>query len=223
MNDFATAVAKDHQNEQNIEDGCRNSEKINRTLVRMIFQESSPGLRRRLGPPVKNQIGHRSFGNLETKPEQFAVNPGRAPGRIGYRHFADKITDFPIDSESSRTFGFDFPKKFKTLLVPADNSIRLHNDKRFAPRIPNSGKQNPEESIRYSSFWPLVCPFHYGQLLAKRKVLDSEIQGAFDLRPYEQNKISKSFHHDISLAGLCNFVNNFRKYEYLRRTIRSFQ
>ena len=148
MNDFATAVAEDHQNEQNIEDGCRNREKIDRTLVRMIFQESSPGLRRRLGPPLKNQIGYRSLGNLETQPEQFSMNPGRAPGRIGYRHFSDKITDFPIDSGSSRIFGFDFPKKLKPLSVPPDNSIRLYNDKRFAPRIPNSGKQNPEESIR---------------------------------------------------------------------------
>jgi len=101
--------------------------------------------------------------------------------------------------------------------VPTDNSIRFYNDKRLPPRIPNSGKQNPEESIRESNFWSLVCPFHYGQLLTKRKVLDSEIGGAFDLRPYERNKISKSFHHDISLAGFYNFVNNFRKYEYLRK------
>ena len=46
MYDFAAAVAEDHQNEQNIKGDCRNSEKVNRTLVRMIFQESPPGLRR---------------------------------------------------------------------------------------------------------------------------------------------------------------------------------
>ena len=45
MHDFAPAVAKDHQNEQNIESNCRNGEKIDRTLVCMIVQESPPRLR----------------------------------------------------------------------------------------------------------------------------------------------------------------------------------
>jgi hypothetical protein len=43
--------------------------------------------------------------------------------------------------------------------------------------------------------------------LAKCKIFDSEIGGAFDLRPYERNKISKCFHNDYSLAGACIFVN----------------
>jgi len=146
------------------------------------------------------------------------MNPGCTPARIGCSHFSDKIADFMTNTGSSRTFGFEFPEKFKTLSVPADNAIRLYNDKRFAPREPNSGKQNPEESIRESNFRPLVRPFHYGQLLAKRKVLGSKIRGDFDLRQYERNKISKCFHHDYSLAGACIFINKFRKYEYLRRT-----
>ena len=141
------------------------------------------------------------------------MNPGRTPARIGYSHFPDKVTDFTIGSRSSRTFGFEFPEQFKTLAVPADNGIRPYNDKRSAPRTPNSGKQNPEEPIRHSNFRPLVRSFHYGQLLAKRKVFGSEIRSDLELRPYEQNKISKRFHHDYSLAGACKFVNNFRKYE----------
>ena len=46
MYDFAAAVAEDHQDEQDIKGDCWNSEKINRTLVNMIFQESPPDLRR---------------------------------------------------------------------------------------------------------------------------------------------------------------------------------
>ena len=45
MYDFAAAMAEDHQDEQNIKGDCRNSEKVNRTFVTMIFQESPPGLR----------------------------------------------------------------------------------------------------------------------------------------------------------------------------------
>ena len=103
------------------------------------------------------------------------MNPGCTPGRIGYSHFPDKITNFTFDLWSSGTFGFEFPEKLKTLAVPADNGIRLCNDESFSPRTPNSGKQNPEESIRHSNFRPLVRSFHYGQLLAKRKVFGSEI------------------------------------------------
>jgi len=141
------------------------------------------------------------------------MNPGRTPIWIGCSHPPDQITDFTTDLRPSRAFGFEFPEKFETLSMPADNSIRLYNDERFAPRSPNSGKQNPEEPIRHSNFRPLVRPFHYGQLVAKRKVFGSKIRNDFELQPYEQNKISKHFYHDSSLAGACKFVNNFRKYE----------
>jgi hypothetical protein len=52
---------------------------------------------------------------------------------------------------------------------------------------------------------PLVHLFHYDQLLAKRKVLGSEIRGDFELRPNEQNKISKYFHHDSNMYLALTF------------------
>ncbi len=150
------------------------------------------------------------------------MNPGRTPAWIGSGHSLDKMTDFTTDLRSSRAFGFEFPEKLKTLSVPADNGIRLDNDERLAPRSPNSGNQNPEEPIHHSNLRPLVRPFHHDQLLAKRKVFGSEIRSDFELRPYEQNKISKRFHHHYSLAGTQKFVNNYMKYELLRRTVDLF-
>ena len=145
------------------------------------------------------------------------MNPGRTPAWIGFGHPPDKMTDFTTDLRSSWAFGFEFPEKLKTLAVPADNGIRLCNDESFSPRTPNSEKQNPEESIRHSNLRPLVRPFHYGQLLAKRKVLGSEIRSNSEFRPNEQNKITKHFHHDYSLAGAYKFVNDFRKYEIIAK------
>jgi hypothetical protein len=118
------------------------------------------------------------------------MNPGRTPAWIGFGNSPDKMTDFTTDLRSSWAFGFEFPEKLETLAVLADNGIRRCNDESFSPRTPNSGKQNPEEPIRHSNFRPLVRSFHYGQLLAKRKVFDSEIRSDLELRPYEQNKIS---------------------------------
>jgi hypothetical protein len=56
--------------------------------------------------------------------------------------------------------------------------------------MPDSGKQNPEEPMGHPNFRPLVRPFHDGQLLAQCDILNSKIQGDFDLRPHEQNKNS---------------------------------
>jgi hypothetical protein len=111
------------------------------------------------------------------------------PGE-GLHDFPDKIADYTTDAGPSRTFGFEFPEKLKPLAVPTDSGIRLYNDKRFAPRMPNSGKHNPKEPIGYSNFRPLVHPFHDGQLLAQCDILNSKIQGDFDLRPHERNKNS---------------------------------
>ena len=90
------------------------------------------------------------------------MNPERTSTRIGYSHFPDKVTDFTTGSRSSWAFGFEFQEKLETFAVPADNGIRPYNDKRSAPRTPNSVKQSPEESIRHSNLRPLVRPFHYG-------------------------------------------------------------
>jgi hypothetical protein len=118
------------------------------------------------------------------------VNPGSAPARIGFGHFPDKIADFFSDAGSSRTFGFEFPEKLEPLSMPTNNGIRLYNDKRFAPTSPNPGKQNPEEPIRHSNFRTLVRSFHDSQLMAQCNILNSKIQGDFDLRPHQQNQIS---------------------------------
>jgi hypothetical protein len=87
------------------------------------------------------------FGNLETQPQQFPMNPGRTPAWIGCSHPPDKITNFTIDLRPSRAFGFEFPEKFEPLAMPVDNSIRLYNDEKFAPRSQDSGKHNPEKPI----------------------------------------------------------------------------
>ncbi len=107
------------------------------------------------------------------------MNPGRTPAWIGCSHPPDKITDFTTDLRPSRAFGFEFPEKFETLAMPVDNSIRLYNDERFAPGTPNSGKQNPEEPIYCMNLRPSAGSLHYDQLMAKRKVLGSEIRGDF--------------------------------------------
>ena len=150
----------------------------------MIFQESPPGLRRLCIPWAPgHQARDSSLRNFKSQPEQLSMNPGRTPARVGCSHSLDQITDLTTDSRPSRSFGFEFPEKLETLSVPADNGIRVDNDKRFTPRAPDSGKENPEKSIRHSNLRPPVRPFHHDQLLAKRQVLSSEIRGDPESQP----------------------------------------
>ena len=118
MYDFAPVVAKDHQNEQKVESNCRDNEKIDRTLICMIVQESPPSLRRlciRRAP--WHEVRNGSFGNLETQPEQLPVNPGCTPQRIGLCHCANKMADLTADRRSPRAFAsrLESPEQFETL------------------------------------------------------------------------------------------------------------
>ncbi len=124
------------------------------------------------------------------------MNLRRTPVRSGFSHPPGKATDFTTDLRPSRTFGFAFPEQFESIAMPMDNCDRLYYDESFTPRSLNSGKHNPEESIRHSNLRLLVHPFHYNQLLAKRKIIGNEIRGDFELRPNEQNIISNYSHHD---------------------------
>jgi hypothetical protein len=70
----------------------------------------------------------------------------------------------------------NFQKSLEPLRCQWTKVSVIYNDERFAPGTQNSGKQNPEEPILHSN----LCPFHYDQLFAKRKVLGYKIRGYFE-------------------------------------------
>ena len=113
------------------------------------------------------------------------MNSRGSPAWIGCSHFSDKITDFKIDSRSSKpfSFGFSFPEKLESLAVPSYNGFRSDNDKGFSPRTPNSIKQNPEEPIYCMNLRSSVSPFHNGQLLTKYQVLGSQMRSDTEFYP----------------------------------------
>ena len=72
----------------------------------------------RPGPPVKNQFGNLSFGDLDSQFKQFTLNPGSIPKRVGLRHLQNKISDFRVDRGSSGSFapGLSFPEQLELFL-----------------------------------------------------------------------------------------------------------
>jgi len=147
----------------------------------VIFQESPPRLGWWLHPTERDQIGYRSFGDLDSQLEEFSVNPGCPPERISLCHSANEIADLTAYLRPSRTFGpgLKLPKQLETFFVLPSDSLRLHEDQRITPVTPDTGKQNPEETVYTANLRPLYRLFHDGQLLAERKVFQNKIGGLF--------------------------------------------
>ena len=148
----------------------------------MVFQERLPRLRRRLGPPVKNQIGHRSLGDIDSQFNQFTVNPGSIPKRFALGHLQNKVMDFKADRRPSCSFvsGLKSPKQLETRSMPPNDRFGFDNDQCLLPIGPKTGKQNPEKTVSAAELRPFDRPFHGGQLLAKRKVLQNDIKSLFE-------------------------------------------
>jgi hypothetical protein len=82
MHQTAAIMLDDDKHEQNLEQRCRNGEEVDGShLCRMVLQECSPRLRRRLWVPDQ-VFANRGLGNLNAQFEKFTVNSGRSPTGI---------------------------------------------------------------------------------------------------------------------------------------------
>jgi hypothetical protein len=87
--DLSPAVPHDQQSIEKPEGNGRHYEQIHRrNTIRMIAQERLPALRRR-PPPAYHILGNAGLADLDAKLEQFAMDPGSAPQRIGDAHLPD--------------------------------------------------------------------------------------------------------------------------------------
>jgi hypothetical protein len=163
---------------------------IETMLVMLVFQKRSPRLRRRLGVRTGHQIGNCSFGNFDFQLEQFAVNSGCTPERIGLCHPDNKIADSRNDRRSPRAFapGLKSPEQFESFFMPSHHDVRFDNNQRFSPVPPESRKQDPEKTIPVAKSGPFGSPLHGGYLLPKRKVLQSELGRLFESQKYAQDQ-----------------------------------
>ena len=62
--------------------------------------------------------------------------------------------------------------------MPADNSIRVHNDERFRPTGPQLLQQDPKQPVQWTQARPGPFALERRNLLAKRKHLESEVRAA---------------------------------------------
>jgi hypothetical protein len=90
---------------QNAVDGIVSAEPQtcrSRNVGQVVAQKGPPGRGGDLGTP-RHPPPNCGLADLDAELEQFPVDAGRSPQRVGFAHAADQITDFCADLGSSRT------------------------------------------------------------------------------------------------------------------------
>jgi len=178
MNGLPAVVAEDYQYEKNPESGGWNCEEIYGNHARhVIFQERPPRLGWRLGNPTRHQVGNCSLGDFDSQLEQLAMNPWCSPERVGARHLKNKVTDLRADRRPTGSLlsGLKSPEQLETLSVPPNDSLGFDDDQWLLPVARETTKHNPEKTVFCSNLRPFLMTFPDGQLLAERKVFQSQI------------------------------------------------
>jgi len=147
VNNLTSSMAQDDEYKKQAKSNRGYDEKIDANHVRhVILDESSPRLRGRFPSVPTQQIRDRPLGDVYAKFEQFAVNFGSAPQRIGIRHFENQRPHIRIYRRPSAFAGLRLPTPvaLEGALMPSHNGVRLNNKYDIAPSRQDSGQQHPE-------------------------------------------------------------------------------
>ena len=101
-------------------------------------------------------LGDRRLTHLDAELEEFAMDPGRTPERIGKAHIPDQLTDFEWDLRSAYPRArLPSPEQAKPGPVTADNRLRFddHQGIQNVGRNPIEARQN--EAIKIVEDDPL--------------------------------------------------------------------
>ena len=137
----------------------------------------------------RHQVGDCSLGDLDSQLKQLAMNPWCSPEWVGVRHLKNKVTDLGADRRLAGTFtsGLESPEQLETLSVPPNDSYGFDDDQWLLPVVPETTKHDPEKTVFCSNLKPFFRPFQDGQLLAERKVFQSQIGILLGSQKYIQN------------------------------------
>ncbi len=105
--------------------------------------------------------------------------------------------------------GLKLPKQLETFFVPPNYSLRFHDDQSVTPVTPDTGKQNPEETVYTANLGPLYRLFHDGQLLAECKVFQNKIGGLFESQNMSKSVLGFILIIEAYITSLFEKVNNF--------------
>ena len=152
------AVPHDQQPvEQPERDGRHHEQVHRRDPIRMIAKKGLPALRWR-SPPPRHVFGHAGLPDVDSKLEQFAMDPRRSPQRIGKAHRADQLSDLRRNRRTTRSAPrFPAPVRSETCPVPSQDRLRPNHGQRVTrvrkqPADPS--QHQPVDGPHGRSGWP---------------------------------------------------------------------
>ena len=93
-------------------------------------------------------LGDRGLRHRDSNLQQFSVNAGSSPARVGEAHFPDQIPNFWRYTRSSfKMTTLPIPIQSKPLALPGDDSLRLDKEQCRAPIVPQSRKPDPQDTV----------------------------------------------------------------------------
>ena len=94
-------------------------------------------------------LGHGGFRDLDPELQQFTVDSGCAPQRIGPAHSADQLSNFGIGLRTISVAAFPMPVVAKTLTVPANDGFHLNDVKCGMPVLTRFVTEAPRSNDLY--------------------------------------------------------------------------
>jgi hypothetical protein len=93
-------------------------------------------------------LGDRGLRHRDSNLQQFSVNAGSSPARVGEAHFPDQIPNFwRYTRPSFKMATLPIPIQSKPLAMPGDDSLRLDQEQCRAPIVPQSRKPDPQDTV----------------------------------------------------------------------------
>src|SRR5205807_2699921 len=176
MQDTPATVGDDKEAIEHTEGDGRNGKEVHRRDgFPVISKKGKPAFCwLRVSRSSFHPAGNRSFRDIETEHEKFAVNTWGAPGGVLCDHPKDQIADFlgsPSPAHYPAASGNCPPIEGESRSVPTDNRLRAHNDESLFPFGPEPSRHDPEELIEDCQPWSGMLSLQHRELLAKSQVL----------------------------------------------------
>jgi len=160
MDHAATIVVKDNKTVEYAEGDHGYGNEVDADQVgHMIVQKRAPSLRRRL-VRANHVFGHGALGHGVSQQVELRLDSWRASAGVLLGHAPDQSTNIGFDQWSAGLAGprFSTPIEPKTLAMPSDHSLRLHDDEGRAPFRPQSRQPRPEYSVTRTQLRLLARP-----------------------------------------------------------------
>ena len=191
----------------------------------MVMQEGPPSLVRRSTERAQ-ETRDRALGNGDTEHLEFAMNPGRAPQRIGGDHLCNQSAKFCGGAGATSTpalrMGKAGPESSEPLALPARNGVCLDVLQGLAPVAPKTAKDNPKHPIPGCQQWTLPVSLKGCNLHSQRGVLDGHgLMAAEEQSDKSKHQQEKNRHVSDSFLPSRLPSTRYERIEYWRTSASS--